>query len=182
MQWIADAQAVAAVGAVLTDSRLGADAAAALVAIGGDAAAGQLRAAWPKSEGASRQTILHALAALSHAGARRVGLDVFRAALGLPDVNLRLIAAWALAEAADADSAGALLKLADAPLADSGPSIERIKATSACMLLAERLAAADNKKVAAEVYRHLRDTRQAAVEQHVRDAAGKALAALESAE
>jgi hypothetical protein len=94
-------------------------------------------------------------------------------------VNLRLIAAWALARAADARSADALLKLADAQPAENGPSMERVKAASACLLLAERLAAAGNKEVATDVYRHLRSTRQADAERHVREAAERALAALE---
>ncbi len=179
LQWVADAEAAAALGGILSDSRLSADAAAALAVIGGEAAARQLRAAWPKAKEASRATILHALASVCDGSAKDSDLGVFRAALALSDVNLRLIAAWALARAADARSADALLKLADAQPADNGPSTERVKAASACLLLAERLVAAGNKEVAAEVYRHLRSSRQAATEQHVRDAAERALAALE---
>ncbi len=171
LQWVADAGAAAALGAVLIDSQLCADAVGALVAIGGDESAEQLRAAWPKAEGAPRLTILHGLAALRDPAAK----DIFRAALGSSDVNLRLTAAWGLAQIADAASARALLKLADA-----APSFERIKAASACLLLAERLAAAGNGKAAAQVYAHLRDTRQAADERHVLEAAGKALAAIDA--
>jgi hypothetical protein len=169
LQWVGDADAAAALGAVLIDPQLCADAAGALLAIGGEAAAEQLRAAWPKAEGACRLTILHGLAALRDPAAKQI----FGAALRSSDENLRLTAAWGLAQVSDAESAGALLKLADA-----APSFERIKATSACLLLAERLAAAGNRKAAAQVYTHLRQTRQAADERHVREAADKALAAI----
>jgi hypothetical protein len=171
LQWVADSDAAGALGAVLVDPELCADAAGALVAIGGDAAAEQLRAAWPKAEGARRLTIVHSLAALRDPAAK----DIFRAALDSSDANLRLTAAWGQAQVGDSASAGALLKLADTAL-----SFERIKATSACLVLAEHLAATGNRKAAAQVYMHLRDTRQAADERHVREAAGKALAAIEA--
>ena len=63
-------------------------------------------------------------------------------------------------------------------LADAEPSFDRIKAASACMLLAERLVAADKKNVAADIYTHLRDTRKAAHESHLQSSADKALQAL----
>ena len=62
--------------------------------------------------------------------------------------------------------------------ADAEPSFDRIKAASACMLLAERLVAADKKNVAADIYTHLRDTRKAAHESHLQSSADKALQAL----
>jgi hypothetical protein len=174
LQWIGDDAAVAAIGGALADAKLCATAAAALLAIAedkatSDKAAEQLRAAWPKAEGTCRLTVLHALATLRDGKAT----GIFREAIGAPDVDLRLTAAWALAQVADAGSAASLLKLADAE-----PSFERIKAAGACMLMAERLAAAGRKDAAAHIYLHLRDSRTAAHESHLRDSAGKALQGL----
>jgi hypothetical protein len=171
LQWIGSADAATALGAVLIDRQFSADAAAALVAIGGEAAARELRAAWPKAEGAPRLAILHALAQLRDPQAN----DLFRGALGSSDEPLRLTAAWGLAHLGLADSTAALLKWADA-----ATSFERLKANGTCLLLAERLAADGNRRAAAQVYAHLRDKRQAADERHIREAAGKALAALEA--
>jgi hypothetical protein len=59
--------------------------------------------------------------------------------------------------------------------ADTKAPYERIKATQACLLLAERLTAAGKKAEAARVYKYLQDTRTDPAEKYVRDAARKAL-------
>jgi hypothetical protein len=175
LQWVGDREAAATLGGLLNDPQLCADAAAALLAIGGQSAAEQFRTAWPKAQAGSsaacREAILHGLAAVLDPASK----DILRAALSSSEATLRLTAAWGLAQMADADSAGALLKLADGT-----SSFERVKAMSACFLLAERLAAAGNRPGAARLYRQLRDARQAADERHVREAADKALAAIEA--
>ncbi|MGD8499684.1 MAG: hypothetical protein PVJ86_03510, partial [Phycisphaerales bacterium] len=53
---------------------------------------------------------------------------------------------------------------------------ERVKATKACLLLAERLLAARKKGPAVKIYRHLHDTRKDSDESYVCDAANKGLA------
>ena len=53
---------------------------------------------------------------------------------------------------------------------------ERIQATKHCLVLAEKLTAADKKTDAAKVYSYLRDSRTEKHEKYVRDLAEKALA------
>ena len=67
-----------------------------------------------------------------------------QAACRAEDREVRLAAVWGLANLADADSIGLLLKAAD-----TEANYERIKATQACLLLAEKLTAAGNKRAAA---------------------------------
>ena len=82
------------------------------------------------------------------------------------DATLRQVAAWSLANMADAAAAAALLKAADTA---KGP--ERTKQTSACLQLAENLLALGRKKEATRIYQHLRNTRKAPTEGHIREAA-----------
>jgi len=56
------------------------------------------------------------------------------------------------------------------------PGWERIQATKNCMVLAEKLAAADRQSESQKIYKHLRDTRKDSSERHIRDAAEAALA------
>jgi HEAT repeat protein len=89
------------------------------------------------------------------------------------DREVRRTAAWALANLGEASVADALLQSAD-----SAAGWERTEATRHCLLLAERLAAANHKTQAARIYTRLRDTRTDPAEGHVRDAAEKALSAM----
>jgi HEAT repeat protein len=96
-----------------------------------------------------------------------------RGAVGDADRDTRLAAVWALANIGDADSVGPLLKLAE-----GSEGYERIKATRACLLLAEGLARAGRRADAAKVYSRLRDTRTDPSEQYVKEAAERGLASL----
>ncbi len=167
LQWAGRKEAVPALGKLLTDKQLCDPAAMALVAIG-DGAAQQLRAALPKAEGRCRLVIVHSLAALGDTLSARALMQ----ALNDPERDVRLAAGAGLAKIGDARASQALLKAAGVE-----PGWERIQATKHCLVLAERLMAAGNRRQAVRIYRHLRDTRTDASEQYVRDAAKKALVA-----
>jgi HEAT repeat protein len=157
-----------ALGQQLADAELCEPAAQALLAIR-DGAAEQFRAALPKVTGKQRLTVVQALGVLrdeKSAGAlRKLAAD--------PDRDTRLAALWGVANLGAAGGVAAVLKAADAKV-----PYERIKATQACLLLAERLAAAGQKREAARVYKYLQDTRSEPAEKYVHDSARKALAAL----
>jgi hypothetical protein len=155
----------AALGKLLADRDLCEPAAQALLAIR-HGAAEQFRAALGKVEGGQRLTVVQALGVLrdgKSAGAlRKLVAD--------RDRDTRLAAVWALANMGDAASVGVLLKAADGKT-----PYERIKATQACLLLAERLGAAGRSAEARKVYGHLKDTRSEDAEKYVREAAERGL-------
>jgi len=159
-------EVVGALGKMLLDEELCEPAAQALAAIG-DGAAEQFRNALAKSGGKARLTIIQNLGVLGDAGSA----GRLKTALGDEDREIRLAAGWALANMGDLGSADLLLRAAQAE-----ETYERVKATKACLLLAERLLAAGRKEPAAKIYEHLRDTRNGSGEAYVRDAANKGLA------
>ena len=159
-------EVVPALGKLLADEALLEPAAQALLAIRAGAAE-EFRKALPRATGKARLTVVHALGTLRDATAA-AGL---RKLLADADRDTRLTAAWAVANAGDAASADALVKLAD-----RAEGYERSKATQACFLLAERLAATD-KKAAADIYTKLHATRTDPDERHVREAAARGLRA-----
>jgi len=165
---IGEKETVAALGKLLRDEQLCADAAAALVSIG-DNATEQFHAALPNAKGKCRVIIVQSLGVLRDAKSA----GALRAALNDNDPDVRLAAAWGLARITDASSIEPMLK---ATGADS--SWERTKAIQACLLLAENLAQAGKRNDAARIYSHIRATRTEAKEQYLRDAATKALSAL----
>jgi HEAT repeat protein len=168
LQWIGDRQAVSALGKALADEKLCDDAVRSLLAIG-DGAAEPLRNALPAARGRCRLALVQGLAALRDAQS----LERLREAVVDAEQDVRLAAVWGLAKMGDAGSVDLLLKTADA----TAPW-ERSKATQACLVLAETLAAAGKKTEAARVYMRLRDTRTDPKEQYIREAATKALAGL----
>jgi HEAT repeat protein len=167
LQLCGGAEAAAAIGPLLLDENVYADAAMALQTIR-EGAAAQFRAALPKATGKQRVAVVHGLGTLRDAKSA----DAVRKLASDPDRDTRLTALWALASAGDAASADVLTKAAD----DAPPGFERTRASSACLLLAERLAVAGRKDEAGKIYRHLRDTRTDPSERYVRDAADRALA------
>jgi HEAT repeat protein len=80
-----------------------------------------------------------------------------------------MAARWALANMGDAGSVDLLLTAAD-----DASDYERVKATKACLLLAERLLAEGEKERATSIYARLRTGSD---EAYVREAAEKGLAA-----
>ena len=165
LQLIGDRAAVSALGQLLTDEKLCDDATRALLSIN-DNVAGEFRVALPKVQGRSRLIILQALGVLRDAQS----VAAFQKAAADADTDIRLAAVWGLARVGDAGSVDLLLKTAD-----TQAPWERIKATQACLLLAEALAAAGKKAESARIYTHLRDTRTDPKEKYIRDAAAKAL-------
>jgi HEAT repeat protein len=167
IQLVGGKEVAPALGKFLADEKLCEAAAAALLGIEAGAAA-QFRAALGAAKGRPATIIVHALGALKDTGSAAA----IRKLVAADDRDTRLTAARALADIGDADSAELLLKAADA-----AEGYERSKLTQACLLLAERLAATGQKKVASSIYTRLHETRTDPSEQHVRDAAARGLAA-----
>ncbi|HEX7897515.1 MAG TPA: HEAT repeat domain-containing protein [Planctomycetota bacterium] len=164
LQVIGGREAVPALGKALADPELCEFAAQALLAIG-DGAAAEFRKAYPAVTGPARLTVLQAFGVLKDVEA----LDALRAAAKEPET--RLLAVWGLANIGDADAIDLALKAADVE-----PVYERVKGTSACLLLAERLLAAGKKADAVRIYKHLESTRTEPSEAYVRELAAEALA------
>jgi HEAT repeat protein len=167
LQWAGRREAAPALGKLLLNEALVEAASMALTAIR-DGAAEQFRAALPKAQGTCRLNIVQGLGAVED----RQSAEALRAALSDPDREVRSAAGWGLARIGDPGSVDALLTAADTPA-----GWERIQAAKHCLMLAENLAAAGNKDLAATIYKHLRDTRTDPSERYVREAAEKALAA-----
>jgi hypothetical protein len=159
---------VPALGKMLEDDELYEPAAQALAAIG-NGAGEQFRNALPKVKGKSRLTVIQNLGVLRDTEA----VGELTKALSDKDPKIRLTAGWALANIGDADSVDLLLKAADAE-----GIYERIKATKACLLLAEKLLAAGKKNLAVKIYKHLHKTRSGSSDEtYVCDAANAGLVA-----
>ena len=164
VQLVGGPEVAPALGKLLADDALREPAAQALLAIRARAA-DEFRRALPKATGPARLTVVHALGTLrdptAAAEVRKLLTDA--------DRDTRLTAAWAVANAGDAAAADALLKLAE-----KAEGYERAKATQACFLLAERLAATD-RAAAAGIYTKLHQTRIDPDEAHIRAAAARGL-------
>ncbi len=158
-------EAVPALGKALADEELCDDAAHALLAIR-EGALEQFRKALPGAAGRRRLAVLQALGILVDAGS----IPSLREAAADGDRDVRLTALWALARIGDAGAVELMTKAADA-----APGWERIKAASACLLLADNLLAAGRKAEAARLYRHLVRTREDASEEYLREIAEKGL-------
>ena len=154
-----------ALGKMLLDDQLCDPAAQALTAIG-EGAAGQFRNALRRATGKCALTIIQNLGVLRDADS----VSELKRFLDDEDREIRMAARWALANIGDGGSADVLLAAAEA-----AGDYEQIKATKACLLLAERLLAAGRKDPAVKIYKHLRT---ASDEPYVRDAAEKGLAAV----
>ncbi|MGB2865703.1 MAG: HEAT repeat domain-containing protein [Sedimentisphaerales bacterium] len=165
LQVVGGKEVVPALGIMLEDEELYEPAAQALVAIG-NGAAEQLRNALPKVDGKMKLMIIQNLGVVRDAESA----GALKKALGDDDREIRLAAGWALANIGDAGSVDLLLKAANA-----GGTYERVTATKACLLLAERLLEAGKKEPAEKIYMHLRDTRSGPDESYIRAAAEKGL-------
>jgi len=159
-------EAVPALGKLLLDDELCEPAAMALAAIG-DGAAEQFRAALATARGKCRMTVIQNLGVLRDAQS----VEALRQALADADREIRILAAWGLANIGDAGSVDLLLKSADTQ------GWERIQNTKSCLLLAERLAAAGKTAEARKIYQHLNATRTQPHERYIREVAQRGLAA-----
>lgn len=169
LQWAGRDEACPALGKVLLDEDVTDAAATALAAIGGERAASQLRAAVRQARGKTRLNLIDALAALAEPNSAAT----FQEALKDDDREVRIAAALGLASLGQADAVEPLFKAADA-----AEGWERTQATKACLVLAEKLAAAGNRPAARQVYERLQKTRTGDSEKHIREAARRGLAAL----
>jgi hypothetical protein len=158
-----------ALGKMLLDEQLYESAAMALTAID-NGAAEQFRRALPKSGGKLKLAAIQNLGVLGDTQS----VEQLKAALGDEDREIRLAAGWSLANIGDSGSVDLLLKAAD-----TEQTYERIKATKACLLLAERLIAAGRRDLSVRIYERLRDTRSGLDEAYMQDAANKGLAIAE---
>ncbi len=155
-------EAIEGIGKRLLDPELSEYAAQALLAIGDPAAVAQFRQALPKAKGRVRLTIIQDLGVLRAAR----GLDEVRAALGAKDRELRLTAAFALANSGDEAAVEPLLKAAEVQA-----PYERSQVVENLLLLARRLGESGKAKQAERICRHLLRTRTAEADVHVRCAA-----------
>jgi HEAT repeat protein len=160
-------EAVEALGKLLVDEELCEPTAQALATIG-EGAAEQLHGALSKVSGKCRLTILQNLGVVRDVKS----IGALKKAVSDEDEAVRIAAVWALANIGDADSANMLLKAAD-----QADGWEKTQATKACLLLAEKLLAAGNKREAVRIYKHLRDRRTKPTERYISDAAKTGLAA-----
>lgn len=165
LQLLAGKESLRVLSQQLADEDLCQPAAAALQAIG-DSGVDYLYAALPRAKGKCRLMIVQSLAACTSGRS----VSALRKALQDQDSDVRLAAAWGLAQLGDAGSADPLLKLAD-----GATGFERIKATQACLQLAEIVAGTRMKSATARIYTHLRDTRTDPKEKYIRDLASQAL-------
>lgn len=164
LQVVGGAEALPGLGKALLDPEIFEYAVQALLAVG-EGAAAELRKALPALKGPPRLAVLQALGALKDVES----VGAFRQAAAEPET--RALAVWALARLGDAESVDLVLKAADVE-----PGYERIKNTSAALLLAETLLAGGKKAEAARIYRHLDATRTEPSEAYVRELAAEGLA------
>lgn len=162
-------ESVAALGKVLLDEDLCDSACLALAQIKTQYAAQPLTAALPRAKGRTKLAILQALGYLNHLDS----IPAFRAALKDEDRDTRIVAGWALSRIADAGSTDLLLERAA-----KSEGWERIQQTKHCLVLAEKLTAADTKDIAARIYKTLAESRDDPKEAYIREAAQRGLKAV----
>lgn len=167
LQVAPDKQAIEPVAAFLLDAELSAYAAQTLTAIGGEEAAAALRNALPKAEGPERRALIRALGDVRDAES----IDAITAALADKDRDVRVTAAFALAEIGQASAADALFKAAETDALH-----ERSRMTEACLLLGQRLVQDGRHADAERLYLRLGKARQGPADRHVRCAALRGLA------
>jgi hypothetical protein len=145
------------------DRSLSEHAAEVLMALGGEGAAVSLRRALANASKERRLMMIHAL------GRLRDGKSVpaLEAALGDPDQQTRLAAAFALAAVAEPGAAGPLLKAAGADAV-----YEQDQMAAACLELAVSLLQGGRKEQATAIYKALSGPERPA---HVRAAAARGL-------
>ena len=169
LELCADRAVAPALGALLADDQLYADAAMALLSIGGDGARDQFRAALGDATGPRRVAVIQALGTLRDAASADA---LRRTAARDPDPTARHAAAWALGNIGDPESAGLLT---DALARATGH--DRIEAANACLLLLENLARGGRTKEADALYERLRTLWADPADRHLLEAAGNSRAA-----
>jgi len=167
LETVGDKRAVPALTGFLDDETVGPDAVRTLVAIG-EGAAAPIRAALAKADGPMR---LHLVQAAGRLGDEAAAAHLRKAAEA-DDEDLRITARWALATLGDATSAETCLAGVEAR------HWERAKAVKACLLLAENLAAAGNRRAATGMYKRLKQACAAEEDAYLREACDRGLKAV----
>jgi len=158
-----DRDAAPALGALLADEQLYADAVMALLSIGGGSASDQFRAALGDATGSRRVAVIQALGTLRDAASA----DALRhAAARDPDRSARLAAVRALGSIGDPAAADLLVEAAG-----QAKGHERVESANACLLLLENLARAGRAKEADALHARLRAMWAGPADRHLRDAA-----------
>lgn len=163
LQVAGSAKTVPALGDFLADDELYTWAANALLAIGKDAA-GEFRKALPAATGRVKATLIQNLGLLGDAQS----IAAIKRAANDGDPDVRLAVCGALANIGDEGSVDILIQ------ASNTKGWERMQATKACLVLAEKLTAAGKKTAAGKIYRHLTETRKDD-EKYIRDIAAAAI-------
>ncbi len=163
LQVAGSAKTVPALGEFLADDELYTWAASALLAIG-QASAGEFRKALPGATGRVKATVIQNLGLLGDARA----ISAIKQAANDGDPDVRLAVCGALANIGDEGSIDILIR------ASNTKGWERMQAAKACLVLAEKLAAAGKKTPARKIYRHLAETRKDD-EKYIRDIAAAAI-------
>jgi len=167
LETVGDKRAVPALAALLADPTVGPDAVRSLVAIG-DGAVEPLRRALAGAKGAMRLHLVQALGRMKDTAS----VPALKQAAEAKDDDLRITARWALATIGDAGSADLCLK------GVAAADWERVKAVKACLLLAETLAGAGNKRAAADLYGRLKRACPSDGDAYIRDACDRGLKAV----
>ena len=158
-----DREVAPALGALLANDELYADAAMALISIGGDGARDQFRAALGDATGPRRVAVIQALGRLRDAASAEA---LRRTAAREPDPTARHAAAWALGNIGDPASADLLVEAAG-----QAKGHERTEAADACLLLLENLSRAGRTKEADALRDRLVAMWSDPADRHLRDAA-----------
>ncbi|MCX8157584.1 MAG: HEAT repeat domain-containing protein [Verrucomicrobiae bacterium] len=168
LQWIAGPPQVNDLAKLAGDEELGLYALACLETLGKPALSALVRCL-AQLKG---RPLVGVIQALGRWEAREAAATLRRLLLHA-DRDVRLAAGWALARLGDAADAQRLLLLAD-----KGDDWEKPQMTKACLLLAEKLTATGKIRDAIKIYQHLQRTRTHPKERYLKEAAEKALAAL----
>ena len=148
---------------LLGDAELCDPAAMAMMAHEGQAAP-LLRQVLPQAKGKCRRMIIQCLGQLRD---EQSAGEIAKSA-GDQDVEMRMVAVWALANIGQPSAADAVLKAAQTP-----EGWERTHGAKCCLLLAERLVAAGKKSDAARLTTYLKESRTDKSEKYVAEAAGR---------
>lgn len=167
LEVVGDKRAVPALAQLLADPDLGPDAVRTLVAIG-DGVVEPIRRALTRAKGPMRLHLVQALGRMKDTAS----VPALKQAAEAKDDDLRITARWALATIGDAGSADLCLK------GVAARDWERVKGVKACLVLAENLADAGNKRAATGVYERLKKACPADGDAYIRDACDRGLKAV----
>jgi HEAT repeat protein len=164
LQVCGGSEVAAALGKLLLEGELCDAAAAALVAIGGDSAAAEMRRAVGDAKGKQRLTLVQNLGVLRD----KASLDAIKQATTDDDPEIRTVAVWALANIGEPGGVAACLAASE-----KATGYERIQAAKSSLLLGERLRTAGHKSEAQHVFGHVRKSRTDESEKYLRDIADR---------